>query len=221
MIKDHIPDKLREEVANYLRTRCTASYSSTWRRNKSDEDSITAAFFQSLAKDKERVFADGQYWEWAVEYSTTSSRGPKPLETVIGADVIFFIEINLPNNKIYRKGILIQSKVKDKMKRSELERQVDDMERFVPNCSVVLGYEGSQFTSVRGSEYIKQKNKHWKSYSDTFCDFLADTFLECKYGVENMYYDFGRNEVRYDDFDKKRVLFVPERGATKIEIREL
>ncbi|HLP96136.1 MAG TPA: hypothetical protein VK168_18970 [Saprospiraceae bacterium] len=221
MIQDHIPDKLRLEIAEYLRTKCNNSYSSSWRRNKSDEDSISAAFFQSLAKDKERMFADGKTWEWSIEYSTTSSRGPKPLETVIGADVIFFIEIILPNNNIYRKGILVQSKIKEKMIRNSLEKQIQDMEKFVPKCSVVLGYEENQFKSVIGVDYLKNKNKHWNSYSKTFCDFLADSFLECKYGVENLYYDFPQNEVRYDDFDKKMVLFVPERGATKVEIREL
>lgn len=221
MIQDYIPDKLREDIAEYLRTRCAASHGSSWRRNQFDEDSITAAFFQSLAKEKQITIEEGINWEWSVEYSSTSSRGPKPLETVIGADIIFFIEIKLADNKYYRKGILIQSKIRNKIKRNELESQINGMEKFVPNCSVVLAYEGSRFKSVSGPEYLKNKYKRWENYSDIFCDFLSDSFLQCKFGVENLYYDFERKEVRYDDFEEKKVLFVPERGATKIKIREL
>lgn len=86
-----------------------------WRRNKSDEDGFTASFFEKIAKNPDTTLVHGHLWEWSIDYSTTSSRGQKPLETVIGADVIFFIEIKLPNKKVYRKGIVIQSKITSKM----------------------------------------------------------------------------------------------------------
>lgn len=221
MIQDFAPSTLQNTIAEYLRNTCESSYRGAWKRNHSDEDSVTASFFEKLVKEPDVMKAGGHFWEWGIEYSTTSSRGPKPLETNIGADVIFFIEIKTKHNGTFRKGLLIQSKIKKNMTRRNLEEQVFDMERFVPNCSLILGYEENQFRSATGPDYLAQSGKRWNSYSVSFCDFLADTFLVCKYGVENLYYDFAKNEVHYDDVANNRVLFVPERGASKIEIRQL
>lgn len=220
-IEDLVPEKVIKTIKDYLRKKCLTSYPNSFRRNQSDEDSITASFFENLAKNPEIIFTNSEKWIWSIEYSTTSSRGIKPLETALGADVILFIEIILENGVVFRKGILIQSKIEGKFNRLELENQVNKMESFVNNSSVVLTYRESRFNCSTGKEFLFNEKKQWRTYSSSFCDFLADQFLECKYGVIDLYYDFAKREATYIDKNGNRILYIPERGVTEIQIREI
>lgn len=220
-IQELLPEELIEKIKSYLKQNCLNNISSTYRRNQSDEDSVTSSFFENLSKESEIEKIGSNLWKWSIEYSTTSSRGKKPLETVLGADVILFIEIKLPNGTIFRKGILVQSKIEKNMSRNKLEDQINQMENFVEGSSVILTYNSSSYRSTTGEKYLRNKGNKWKNYSNSFCEFLADQFMECQYGIIDLYYDFNKREATYLDRANNRILFIPERGVAEIKIREL
>ena len=95
------------------------------------------------------------------------------------------------------------------------------MENFVSNSSVVLGYEDGKYQSVTGQKYLNNKYKRWDSYTVSFCDFLADTFMECQFGIQNLYYDFTNDEALYIDINNHKIRFMPQRGASRVQIRKI
>jgi hypothetical protein len=218
MIHDYVPFALVEIIADYLRSQCTSARSSAWRRNRHDEDSITAAFFQTIVTPEPILFRHGDVpWLWSIDYSTTSSRGKGSLEAVLGADVIIFIEVILKDGTTFRKGILVQGKVAGKIGRGKLVQQLDDIEAFAPNSGVVLVYDRSGYSCVTGPEYMSRRGERFESYSQSFCEFLANEFVKCHYGVENLYYDFEREEVTFQT--SRGIKFLPQKGVSRIKIR--
>lgn len=220
-IRDLVPNRVISLIKDHLKFNCNNYFKKTYLSNSSDEDSVTAAFFERISTESPMYYKIGDdYWKFSVEYSTTSSRGKNPLETFIGADVILFIDIELVNGKTFRKGILIQSKMEGKLHRSILEEQIRKMESFVGNSSIVLSYSENSFKCSTGQNYLSNPKRRWRSYSKSFCDFLADEFLECKYGVTNLYYDFDKKEARFIDEENKEILILPQKGVTEIKIEQ-
>lgn len=186
-LKESIPDGLYQVIEQHLHNVCRDSARSSWRRNKSKEDSISGAFFQGIAAEN-KSWGD---WSWDVEYNNVSSH---LIEPRLGADGIFQVEVRGANSiLIFRKGFLFQSKKVGNKDRARLKEQLEDIERHVPNGGLLITYDEQIYKAVPATTYLHKNN--WASEERNICTFLVQRFLTCRFGIQDLYYDFGSDEI--------------------------
>jgi len=186
-LKDQIPVDLFSQIEQHLNNVCNTNAKSSWRRNKAKEDSISGAFFQGIAV-AERMWGD---WSWNLEYSNLSNH---KIEPHLGADGIFQVEVRDECGRvIFRKGFLYQSKKNSNSDKGKLEEQLENIERHVPNGGLLLTYNEGRFMAVPGKTYLNDRK--WENQERNICAFLVQRFLECLFGIRDLYYNFDRDEI--------------------------
>src|SRR5262249_32325574 len=127
-LQRHIVRRVHQAVSNY-------------EESASTEDSLTTDLCASLRKRISRSYGPGGVWSWRIRYRKFGSGGQESEEKVLGADGIFQVEIyGRLGERIEAKGLLFQSKKANNTHRSEMYRQLMDMEELVPNGSALFEF---------------------------------------------------------------------------------
>lgn len=189
MIKDRVPEKTFNQIKKHL-IRNSRISARRWHSVKDEEDAGTGDFCGQLSSEWTKFNPeDGQNGRWRINYRKFGSRR-NSLESLTGADGIIQIAIfNSFGRPIFRKGLLFQAKKEPIKNKSELFEQIEKMDNFTPtkgNSVFVFGENG--YYGMTGSEY--KKNPLNRDFDNQFSigDFLADEFMECNVGIEDLYF---------------------------------
>jgi hypothetical protein len=213
LIQRAVPRRVLDEIKALVR-RESQDGEKGWRAASKSEDTITGHLGSALARDwSEPIVAEGYSWRYRVDYRKFSGSTEEP---ATGADGVFQIEIDrfdvgvtpLDESVVkpeiieiaerFKKGILFQSKKIDNSKREELVEQLENMEKLSPNEGAYFEYGPDAFRATAASAVVAVDGFTKRIEASAFPrlgDFLADEFLECKRGVEGMYYDFDRDTL--------------------------
>ena len=215
LIHNAVPHQVLEEIKKHVREK---SYGSerAWRSASKSEDTITGHWGGQIMMDwSEPMIVDGYSWRFRVDYSKFSSSTE---EQPTGSDGIFQIEVErfdvavtpIDESRVqpeiiervdaFMKGILFQSKKVDNTKRKEMVKQLKDIEKLTPGEGAFFEYGPDLFRAATAKSVIASKGFTSNMNDSEFArlgDFLADDFLDCRQGVEGMYFDFNNNVLYF------------------------
>lgn len=168
-----------------------------WKSVKDEEDSATGDFCGQLSTDWTNFSElDRAKGRWRINYRKFGSRR-NSLEPKTGADGIFQIAIfNSEGRVIYRKGLLFQAKKEPIKKKTGLFEQIEKMNNYTTNNGNAVfiygenGYFGMTGETYKANPEIRNFDKHYSIGS-----FLADEFIECKVGVEDLYFSVAEEKL--------------------------
>ena len=161
-LKPHLSAKIKEAERNYV-------------VNSNQENSVTGALLDRIEVN-DWAYCDG--WKWKINSKKLKD---KKEEQFVGADGIISINIE-QNGRIDTKSILFQAKRKENINNSKIKKQIDKMEKFLPNGNMIIIYTDNGYYAQTGSDYNKKDNI-------SLTNFLLDAFLACKQGVWGKTYD--------------------------------
>jgi len=195
-LQDIIPAPLFRTIRVYLIDR-TAHAEQGWNAGADEEDTLTGDFGGSLRTGGWTESPEnGTLWRWRVTYKKFRGRGKDAIEKDTGADGIFQIDVyRAGETLIVSKGVLFQAKKYQGSSRSELIKQVRDMERTAPGGSAIFefgpdGYRGASGRDILGArESDPDRIPHPE---ERLGNYLAYRFMPCKSGLRGMYYDAVR-----------------------------
>ncbi len=185
-----IPNNVQRELAKYIKEKCPHAESG-WEFSNQDEDTITGDFLGNLRTNGWQT-ADG--FTYRFSYNKVRGRGPKAMEKEIGADGIITIELN-ENGETSFKSFMFQAK-KEGNKTDKI--QIAKMDFLFPNANVVFRYGPNGYFIENYEEEM------------SICKFIADVFLNCKFGIIGLHYDFRRNRIRVHNLGLKQSKYIHE-----------
>lgn len=196
MIKNKIPKHTFDAIKTHL-TQNSKISERRWYSIKDEEDAGTGDFCGQLSSEWTKFNAnDSRTGRWRINYRKFGSR-KNSLEPLTGADGIFQIAIfNSFGEPIYRKGILFQAKKEPIKNKRELFEQIDKMGNFTSkkgNAVFVFGENG--YYGMTGSKYKKNPVNRNFAKDDTIGNFLANEFMECNAGEENLYFPVKKDQL--------------------------
>lgn len=163
-------------------------------QHSADEDSVTGALGQALARAEPIRYQQG-FDEFLinVSYKKIRGRGRGAPERLYGADGIFQLSvINKEGQEAVIKGLPFQSKKGWKGKNSDLLEQANKMEETTPGGIVIdfgpNGYKGCAAKDV----IISQGNRNTANRHNlvrSLEQFLSHDFLNCHVGRRGLFYD--------------------------------
>jgi len=161
-----------------------------WSSVKDEEDSVTGDFCGQLSTDWTKFSElDHIKGRWRINYRKFGSRR-NSLEPKTGADGIFQIAIFNSNGKnIYRKGILFQAKKEPIKNKGDLLEQIEKMNNYtseIGNAVFIYGENG--YFGMTGETYLENPENRNFDKLHSIGRFLADEFIECNVGVEDLYF---------------------------------
>ncbi|WP_288364466.1 hypothetical protein [uncultured Spongiibacter sp.] len=189
VLPSYVLDSLRGHYALGV-----ANAEAFYEQHAADEDSVTGALGQALAR-AEPIRAQNGFDEYLVQvsYRKVRGRGPRAPERLLGIDGIFQLEVqDQGGNTIARKGLTFQSKKLWKGKNAGLLDQVRKMEANSPGGIVIdFGPNGYKACAAKdviaslGNRTVAEKHHSVRPLEQ----FLCHDFLECHVGRRGQYFD--------------------------------
>lgn len=166
-----------------------------WEFSNQDEDTITGDFLGNMRTD----WNSNQNYEWRFGYNKVRGRGKGALEKIVGTDGIITIHYkNQSTGENYYKSLVFQAK---KVNNKVDYEQWDKMKMFFPKGNAIFSYGPNGYKSYYDDQ----------STELSICELLARKFLECKIGIEGLYYDHTDNKF-------VRPTNIPLKGKVKQEL---
>lgn len=245
-INKAIPPRILAEIQETIRRKANDAEKG-WESAPNSEDTLTGDLGSAMRTCwSEKMISEGYIWRWRLHYRKFSGGNQHSSEEKpTGSDGIFQIEVekyrmevlpskDFPNTVIpenieldadFRKGILFQSKRYDSTERQRLVGQLEEMEKLTPKQGAYFEYGPKQYKAAAANVMIGVDGFTGQLDDSSFIrlgDFLADEFLQCKIGVEGMYFDFDAETLYFprDNGDIARVRAKMKHGF-KIEVRAL
>ncbi|CDF85726.1 hypothetical protein PKB_4401 [Pseudomonas knackmussii B13] len=162
--------------------------------HRADEDSVSGALGQSIAMRDPVVFSSSEgTYVVKIDYRKIRGRGPGAPERKYGSDGLFQIEIaDQLGAVILRKGLVFQSKMNWRGKKTDLYKQAVLMETKFGGGLIVdfssTGYKACTALAAiesRGSRPIAEKLGAMRPLGQ----FLSRDFLDCSIGKKGLFFD--------------------------------
>jgi len=159
-----------------------------------DEDSLTGALGALISTSRPRLFQVGAGVEIEVhiDYRKLRGRGNDAPEKRLGPDGIFQIKVSGAGISTFQKGLPFQAKKNWRGKDSRLANQARNMKRTLGGGIVIdytsRGYSACDISDVmaaNGSRKFVADRGNVHKLGQT----LAHDFLECRIGMEGLYYE--------------------------------
>lgn len=188
-----------------------------------DEDTLTGALGALVSTSGPVGFSVDPTREFVVQisYRKLRGRGRDAPEKRFGADGIFQLQVTLQGRPVFRKGLPFQAKKNWKGRDRRLANQARDMKQSVGG-GIVIDYTPSGYTACEIDHVIEARGSR-KAIADAgqvqpLGQVLAHRFLDCKVGIQDLYYDDenesfvrGLGEVDLSIFDTN-ISIVERRG---------
>lgn len=171
-----------------------------YEQSSADEDSVTGALGQALARAEPIRFQKGfEEYQISISYKKVRGRGRGAPERLYGIDGIFQISVTSKDGgNALIKGLPFQSKKGWSGKDKNLLSQVDRMESEAPGGIVIdFGPDGYKACSAKdviaaqGSRTIANRHNSVRSLEQI----LAHDFLNCHIGRRGMFYDASNERL--------------------------
>lgn len=195
-MRDVLPAAVIEAISGHYALG-VANAEAFFDQHSADEDSITGALGQALARAEPiRIQQSFNEYNVLVSYRKVRGRGGLAPEKVFGIDGVFQLTVaNEKGQNIAEKGLPFQAKKYWTGKDGALLLQSQKMERSIPGGIVIdygpNGYKACTAKDViasRGSRVIADRHGSVKSLQQ----FLCSEFLECRVGRRGLYFDVER-----------------------------
>ena len=198
-MRDVIPDRVFRRIQAHLGNRITHAERG-WEAGEQEEDTLTGDLGGSLRTDGWiETTQDGIPWRWRVTYKKFRGKGPDALESRIGADGIFQVEV-YPYGEpmLIPKGVIFQAKKYRGSSLIDLVEQVKEMEEFAPGGSAVFEFGPEGYRGASGGDILATREAtpgRIPHPGESLGRYLADQFLPCQSGLRGMYYDAVRKNL--------------------------
>lgn len=189
-----IPKFISSELRSHILQLC-AKGEAGWEFANQEEDALTADFFGTLRTD----WITTNNYQWRFHYNKVRGRGPGAMEKTIGADGIITLHYkDQDTNKDYHKSLVFQAK-KESNRVDNV--QWDKMKSFFPRGNMIVSFGPSGYSAYQ-NDLSAQRG---------LCEIIANDFLECKIGIEGLFYDHVSNKF-------VRPNKIPLKGTVKNEL---
>ncbi len=171
-------------------------------QHSADEDSVTGALGQALAKrDPIHCQQGTDNYQIYVSYQKLRGRGSHAPEKSSGADGVFELKIlDQHGKKIGVKGLPFQSKKNWSGIDSTLLNQAIKMENLAPG-GIVIDYSEIGYSACTSKEVIEaqgnRKSVHSGGSLKSLAEILSRDFLDCNVGHRGLYYDRNREKFHF------------------------
>lgn len=171
-----------------------------------DEDSLTGALGALISTVGSRYFLVGPATqiEVKIDFRKLRGRGHDAPEKRFGPDGIFQLQISANGVPSFRKGLPFQAKKNWKGRSRELADQARAMQRNLRG-GIVIDYTAYGYTACNIAAAIEFNGNRRAvanaGYLRPLGQVLGNDFLECRLGIQGLYYDQRGEEFVVDQFD--------------------
>jgi hypothetical protein len=171
-----------------------------------DEDSLTGALGALISTAGPRYFLVGPATQIGVQidFRKLRGRGPNAPEKRFGPDGIFQLQITENGMPSFRKGLPFQAKKNWKGRNRQLADQARAMQRNLRG-GIVIDYTAHGYTACDIAAAIEFNGNRRAvangSHLHPLGQILGNDFLECRLGIQGLYYDQRGEEFVVDQFD--------------------
>ena len=193
----YIPEPVRTAIRAHVRERVEQSRGEFFSAAE-DEDTLTGHLGARLQIPPQRVLLledelPGE-WRWSITYKKFRGRGPKATETFLGADGI--VELTVDSGfRIDQKTLLFQSKIGE-TGGTDLVRQALKLSTW-REAAAVFSYTPDRFAAFTLDDVLEHRGRLPAASGTSLGEFLADEFLECLVGDDELRYDAVRRELTW------------------------
>lgn len=211
----YIPDHVKQVILNHISeavSKAVVAYPSA----AEDEDALTGQL--GFALRKRETLADG--WTWSIDYTKFRGRGLGAAEKVLGADGILEMRVHTIEGE-QRKAALFQSK-KEWKSDSKLLQQALLLSNW-REAAFVLNFTSNTIETFDIDDIVRSGGMRSRvTTSQSFTEFIANTFFPCVIGNPDLLYDRQRRILtwRADTGERIGVPFVV-RSLIRVNVNEL
>jgi hypothetical protein len=198
-----VRDILPEGVINSIRDRYLAGVADAeakFQFSRGSEDSLTGALGSAISMPAPIVFQDGpDDYSYQVYYRRVRGQGRDAPEKTYGADGIFQIEVlDQDGRPIRRKGLPFQAKVG----RSSAKRLISQAQSMVDTVGqgLIVEYSPTGYKAIPAATVIEHRGRRrtLRPSEQSLGQVLGNEFLQCRAGVEGLYYNPDTEEFETD-----------------------
>ena len=166
-----------------------------YRYAQEDEDVVTGALGQALLSEDQSVVVDNTVYVWRTTYQKFRGRGKNAAEKLLGADGIIQIEVRDGQQQVVvaRKGLLFQAKNNWQGRDLKLKSQSGLLSfPYKIPVGIVINYSPRGYYAVPAETVYDADGDRGKIGDELFRPLsiaLAEDFLYCRLGIEDVYYD--------------------------------
>ncbi len=159
-----------------------------------DEDSLTGALGQAIAKPIPYEFFDGgDAYSVKIMWKKIRGRGPNAPERLYGADGLFQILVSDANGSVIRsKGLPFQSKTNWHGRSAEVARQSRDIESSLGG-GIVLNFKETGYEACTTAAAVESSGNRRQleraQLMKPLGQMLGNDFLNCTIGQIGLYFD--------------------------------
>jgi hypothetical protein len=203
------PLALPRIVLDFIRDRYVAGVANAevqYQNAAGDEDSLTGALGALISPSGPRHFWIGPATqiEVQIDFRKLRGRGHNAPEKRFGPDGIFQLQISTNGVPSFRKGLPFQAKKNWKGRNRQLANQARAMQRNLGG-GIVVDYTPHGYAACPIAAAI-ESNGNRKAVAGLgqlhpLGQILASDFLECRLGIQGLYYDQQGEEFLVDQFE--------------------
>jgi len=203
------PLSLPPIVLNFIRDRYVAGVANAqaqYQNAAGDEDSLTGALgaLISTPEPVHFLFGPSPDIEVQIDFRKLRGRGHNAPEKRLGPDGIFQLQISTNGVPYFRKGLPFQAKKNWKGRNRQLVNQARAMQRNLGG-GIVVDYTAQGYTACAIAHAIESNGNRkavaGRGQLHPLGQILASDFLECRLGIQGLYYDQRGEEFVVDQFE--------------------
>lgn len=219
-MRDILPEPLYQRIRDrYLAG--VADAEAKFQYGRADEDTLTGALGQAISTPGREIYQiNGEIYRYEVSYQKVRGRGFGAPEKPTGADGLFQIEVTDGDGRPLRqKALPFQAKKEWRGADRDLLRQARDMIRTT-GPGLVIDYSHAGYRAADAADVVelgaqagllRERGKlHDLGHT------LADGFLECTIGVQDLFFD-----AEQERFVTDRLLLTPPEHVITTEIEKI
>lgn len=192
-MQDIIPSSVLDIIRGHYALG-VANAEAFYEQHSADEDSITGALGQALARAEPIRYQQGfDEFQISVTYKKIRGRGRGAPERIYGADGIFQLSVKDKDGRVALiKGLPFQSKKGWTGRNNELFNQATKMEESFPG-GIVIDFGPSGYKACRAKDVISSQGNRRVADRHTLVKSLEQAlsydFINCHIGRRGLFYD--------------------------------